>query len=188
MSLEAVTTGSENLEIVVHGRNADLAEDDRIKAEERVEHATRVFEQAVEKIDVELFEEPNPRQSDERFRVELTAFAAGRVVRIEAGAAFLEAALDDGVDRLTRQLRRLKERLISRNRRPEPVPVEPPVEPSDEIVRVKQFVMKPMTTDEAILQLDMLGHSFFFFYNADTDRHSVLYRRRDGRLGLIEPA
>lgn len=176
------------MEIIVHGRNSDLTEDDRVKAEERVEHATRVFEQAVEKIDVELFEEPNPRQSGERFRVEVTAFAAGRVVRIEAAAGFAEAALDDAVDRLTRQLRRLKERLIDRNRRPEPDPPEPSAEPSEEIVRVKQFVMKPMTTEEAILQLDMLGHSFFFFFNADTERHSVLYRRRDGRLGLIEPA
>lgn len=184
----AVTTRSEKLEIIVHGRNADLSEEDRIQAEERVEHATRVFEQAVEKIDVELFEETNPRQSDERFRVEVTAFAAGRVVRIEAAAAFVEVAVDDAVDRLTRQLRRLKERLITRNRQPEPSPPEPTIEETEEIVRVKQFVMKPMTTEEAILQLDMLGHSFFFFYNADTDRHSVLYRRRDGRLGLIEPA
>jgi putative sigma-54 modulation protein len=176
------------LEIIVHGRNADLSEGDRSATQTRVAHATRVFEQAVEKIDVELFEESNPRQGDERFRVELTAFAAGRVVRIEAAAAFVEAAVDDAVDRLTRQLRRLKERLITRNRQSDRLPPAPVVEYLDEIVRVKQFVMKPMTIDEAILQLDMLGHSFFFFHNADTDRHSVLYRRRDGRLGLIEPA
>jgi putative sigma-54 modulation protein len=176
------------LEIIVHGRNADLSEDDRIAAEARVMHATRVFERAVEKIDVELFQESNPRQGDERFRVEVTAFAAGRVVRIQAAAAFVEAAVDDAVDRLTRQLRRLKERLISRNRQSEPPPLESSVERTDEIVRVKQFVMKPMTIEEAILQLDMLGHDFFFFRNADTDRHSVLYRRRDGRLGLIESA
>jgi putative sigma-54 modulation protein len=48
--------------------------------------------------------------------------------------------------------------------------------------------MKPMTVDEATLQMDLLGHEFFFFLNARTDKQSVLYRRRDGRLGLIEPA
>lgn len=176
------------MEIVVHGRSADLTEDDRRKAEERVEHATRVFEQAVEKIDVELFEEANPRQSEDKFGAEVTAFAAGRVVRIESNAAFLDAAVEDAVDRLTRQLRRLKERLIARNRQPQPPSGEPSTASPQEIVRVKQFIMKPMTTEEAILQMEMLGHSFFFFHNADTDRHSVLYRRRDGRLGLIEPA
>jgi putative sigma-54 modulation protein len=49
-------------------------------------------------------------------------------------------------------------------------------------------VMKPMSIHEATLQMELLGHAFFFFHNADTDKHSVLYRRRDGRLGLIEPA
>ena len=58
--------------------------------------------------------------------------------------------------------------------------------PSASIVRTKQFTMKPMSPEEAALQLEMLGHSFFFFYNAETDGHAVLYRRRDGQLGLIE--
>ena len=57
-----------------------------------------------------------------------------------------------------------------------------------EIVRVKQFVMKPMTPEDAALQMEQLGHNFYFFLNAETDKQSVLYRRRDGRLGLIEPA
>ncbi len=176
------------MEIVVHGRNTDLSEDDRVGVEERVSHAARVFEQALDRVDVEVSEEPNPRRGDERSRVELTVSAAGRIVRIEAGAATLESALDDAMDRLTRRLRRLKERLIDRSRQPEvPSPSDESVD-SDEIVRVKQFVMKPMTIDEAILQMDMLDHSFFFFHNAATDRQSVLYRRRDGRLGLIEPS
>jgi putative sigma-54 modulation protein len=57
-----------------------------------------------------------------------------------------------------------------------------------EIVRIKQFVMKPMTVEEAMLQMELVGHDFYFFHNAATGRESVLYRRRDGRLGLIEPA
>ena len=58
--------------------------------------------------------------------------------------------------------------------------------PSASIVRTKQFTMKPMSPEEAALQLEMLGHSFFFFVNAETDGHAVLYRRNDGQLGLIE--
>jgi putative sigma-54 modulation protein len=56
------------------------------------------------------------------------------------------------------------------------------------VVRTKQFIMKPMTMEEAVLQMDLVGHDFFFFLNSATDKQSVLYRRRDGRLGLIEPA
>ena len=172
----------------MHGRNLELADRVVAEAQSRVEHAGRVFDQAVERVDVEITEEPNPRQADQRFRLELTATVSGRVVRIEAAAATIESAFDDGIDRLTRQVRRLKERLIDRSRRPESEPPHhEPVE-SEEIVRVKQFVTKPMTVEEAILQMEMLGHSFFFFLNASSDRHSVLYRRRDGRLGLIEPS
>lgn len=177
------------MEIVVHGRNLTLPEAVVADASERVEHAGRVFDQAVDRVDVEITEEPNPKQSDQRYRVELTAAVSGRVVRIEGAAPVIESALDDSVERLTRQIRRLKEKLIDRSRQPSDTapPVEEKVDP-DEIVRVKQFVTKPMTVDEATLQMEMLGHSFFFFLNAATDRHSVLYRRRDGRLGLIEPS
>lgn len=174
------------MEITVHGRSVDISERQRQEIESKVEHAARVFDQAVDRVDVELSEAANPRRSDRRARVELTTSVSGHVLRIEAAAATFEAALDDGTDRLTRQMRRLKERLIDRGRRSEgPPPAPEPVE-TNEIVRVKQFVMKPMTTEEATLQMEMLGHSFFFFHNADTDRHSVLYRRRDGNLGLIE--
>ncbi len=176
------------MEIIVQGRNVSLTDRQRSETLERVEHAGRVFEQAVDRVDVEISEATNPRRSDERFQVEFTAAVSGRVVRIEASAVTLEAALDDASERLTRQLRRLKERLIDRRRKPDSAPTASvPVE-SDEIVKVKQFVMKPMTLEEATLQMDMLGHSFFFFFNADSDRHSVIYRRRDGRLGLIEPS
>ncbi|CAN5877231.1 ribosome-associated translation inhibitor RaiA [soil metagenome] len=176
------------MEIIVQGRNLSLTDRQRADTVERVEHAGRVFDQAVDRVDVEISEATNPRRSDERFSVEFTAAVSGRMVRIEASAGTLEAALDDAFDRLTRQLRRLKERLIDRRRRSETPPVATEPVESDEIVRVKQFVMKPMTLEEATLQMDMLGHSFFFFFNADSDRHSVIYRRRDGRLGLIEPA
>lgn len=181
------------LEVNVHGHNSAMSAVDRGEVEDRVAHAGRVFEQAVDKVDVELTEETNPRRGGDRFRVELTASVAGRVVRIEAGATTVDSALDDALERMTRQVRRLKGRLIDRSRQGggsgAPTDDDRSEDPdSDEVVRVKQFVMKPMTIEEAALQMDMLGHSFFFFLNAGSDRQSVLYRRRDGRLGLIEPS
>lgn len=176
------------MEIIVQGRNVEVSEDDRANIRERVEHAGRVFEQAVDTVDVEVFEEPNPRQAHERSRIEITATVAGRVLRVESAAATRETALDEALDRLTRRIRRFKERLIDRNRHPDSTPVETVAVDREEIVRVKQFIMKPMNIEEATLQMEMLGHSFFFFHNASTDLQSVLYRRRDGRLGLIEPS
>jgi putative sigma-54 modulation protein len=135
-------------------------------------------------------QEHNPRIAAEKFRLELTSSAASHVIRVEAAAATAESALDLAEDRFNQQLRRLKERLIGRNRRSQPREPEDEEIPdsSNEIVRIKQFVMKPMTVEEASLQMEMIGHDFYFFLNAANGRQCVLYRRRDGRLGLIEPA
>ena len=102
------------------------------------------------------------------------------------------------MDRFERQLRRLKDRLVKRSRQPKAKPTLGPAEElleSDSdadddfvIVRTKQFVMKPMTPEEAVLQLEMLGHNFFLFDNGETGLTSVIYARRDGSYGLIEPA
>jgi putative sigma-54 modulation protein len=55
------------------------------------------------------------------------------------------------------------------------------------VIRTKRFILKPMDTEEAILQMDMLGHNFFVFTNAETNQVNVIYRRKDGKYGLIEP-
>lgn len=176
------------MDVRFHARNTTI--DDRFKevAIEKVDHAGRVYDHAAH-VDVELSEQPNPRRSGERFHLELTSSVAGRFVRIASDAGTPEAALDDAVDRFTRQLRRMKERLIDSHRRPaHGAPGESGPQPEEpEVVRVKQFVMKPMSVQEAELQMDLLGHGFFFFHNAASGKQSVLYRRRDGRLGLIEP-
>ena len=66
-------------------------------------------------------------------------------------------------------------------------PTDDPIDP-DRIVKSKSFVMKPMTPEEAVLQMDLLGHDFFFFSNADTGKSGVVYRRRSGDIGLIDEA
>jgi len=177
------------MEVRVHTRNTTLDEAIRDLAIDKLGHAARVFEHRVGDIDVEVTEEHNPRLSAERFRLEVTSSAAGHLIRVVAVASTPEAAVDVAVDRFNQQLRRLKERLIGRNRRPQPRKAEnqESLDASNEIVRIKQFVMKPMTVEEASLQMEMLGHDFYLFPNAANGRQCVLYRRRDGRLGLIEP-
>lgn len=176
------------MDVRLHSRNTAIDERFRQLVTEKISHAGRVFD-TDGTVDVEITEERNPRRSDDRFSLEITGPFGGRIVRIVTAAATPEAALDDAVDRFTKRLRRLKEKLIDSHRKSEEaVLVREPESTGDEVFRVKQFVMKPMTIEEATLQMEMLGHDFFFFLNGANDKQSVLYRRRDGRLGLIEPA
>lgn len=173
------------VEVRISARNAEITDGLRRTVVAKLNRAARVFSD-LSGVDVEITGETNPRLADERFRIEVTGQALGRIIRVEAAAPTPETALDTVTDRFTRRLRRLKQRVIDRNRQAGPVfPVASDSE-ADEIVRVKRFIIKPMSITEAQLQMEMLGHDFFFFLNGANNRHSVLYRRRDGRLGLIE--
>jgi len=177
----------------IHGRNMEVADDIRDLAEEKVEHAARIFDDIVD-VDVEFLENGNPRQSDARFRVEITSKAGSQIVRVEANAFDARAALDLASDKYERQLRKLKERLIQRSRKASHRDLDPVVMPEREpddrdavVVRRKTFELRPMTLEEAVLQMEMVGHDFFVFLDADTGKQCVLYNRRGGDLGLIEP-
>jgi putative sigma-54 modulation protein len=105
------------------------------------------------------------------------------------------ASIDRMSDKLERQVRRYRGRQIDRwhgqlkGRSPEPpVAVFEEEEIGPKIVRTKQFQMKPMSAEEAVLQMELLDHDFFVFTSADTGDINVVYRRRDGNYGLIEPA
>ena len=175
----------------VHGRNMQVTDEVKSIAEDRVVHAGRIFDDGAA-VDVEFTENRNPRV-DERISVEITTNVAGHIVRIEADAPDERTAIDAAADRYERQLRRLKERLIQRNRvaTKDLNPTETTSDVSSDrgggIVRTKRFAMKPMTAEEAVLQMEMLGHDFFFFLDAESNRHCVVYHRRDGNVGLIEP-
>jgi len=173
------------VEVRINSRNAEVSESFRQAVFAKINRATRVFSD-LSAVDVEIIQESNPRLSAERFRIELTGQALGRIIRTEAAAPGPEMALDTAADRFTRRIRRLKEKVIGSHRQAGPPAPPPSPDPPDEIVRVKRFIIKPMSITEAQLQMEMLGHDFFFFLDAARNRHSVLYRRRDGRLGLIE--
>lgn len=181
------------MDVRVHGKNVNLPAKVKQLAEDKVSHASRIFGDGAA-ADVEFTEAPNPRISQDRHRVEITTVVHGHTVRVESSGPDDRSALDAAVDKLERQLRRLKERLVQRSRPPKNKQLNEVLDGPDDrlgmdraIVRTKRHAMRPMTAEEAALEMEMIGHDFFFFLDAETGTHAVLYHRKDGSLGLIEP-
>ena len=129
--------------------------------------------------------------------VEVTMNINGLILRGEESTGDMYASIDMVVDKLERQLKKYKTRM-NKSLRQRGVRViseklaltEAEARMEDEapqVVRTKRFTLKPMSTEEAILQMDLLGHNFFVFSSAENDAVNVVYRRRDGHYGLIEP-
>ncbi len=130
--------------------------------------------------------------------VEVTIPMPGVMLRAEEKNTDMYASIDLVVDKLERQIRKHKTKVNRRVRQESGVKVlfkeqfEPSVAVQDEeedfeLVRTKRFNLKPMDVDEAILQMNMVGHNFFVFSNMDTEEVNVVYKRNDGKYGLIEP-
>ena len=114
----------------------------------------------------------------------------GGIIRGEESTGDMYASIDNVIAKLEKQIHRHKTRLEKSLRYDDASPEYDDYDDEDEgphIVRVKRFSMKPMSVEEAMLQLELLGHSFFVFTNAETDRINVIYARKDGNFGLIEP-
>ncbi len=123
--------------------------------------------------------------------VEITVKHNGMIYRAEESAPDMQEALDRCVDALIRKIRKNKTRIEKRLREGafESLLAEPPVEEESEfeLVRTKSIPLKPLDEQEAILQMNMLGHQFYMFLNASTEQVNVVYRRNDGGYGLLEP-
>jgi putative sigma-54 modulation protein len=197
------------VEIAIGGRKVEVSRSVREAVEEKVGRLGR-FLDGMERADVVFTEERNPRISEKEV-CEVTLYGHGHVVRARAAASETLAALDLVVGKLTHRLEKLKGKLVSRShpRRHgsgdhltaggtliDTADVgSAHVDSADEdtegheelrIVRSKQFAIKPMTPEEAALQMELLGHDFFLFTNAETSGAAVVYRRNDGDVGLIE--
>lgn len=136
---------------------------------------------------------------DRRFVVQVTLNGTnGIVIRVQEHADDVRTAVDRAVDALETRLTRYKGRRFGKTKEslrtmePAVQPLEPEGKQEEEepkrIVRTKRFTLKPMDLDEATDQMELLGHDFYLFINADTGQANVLYRRKDGNYGLIEPA
>ena len=125
--------------------------------------------------------------------LEVTITSSGMMFRGEEEASTFQNALDAVMDSIERQIRKNKTKLGKRirdgafTREIAEEPIEEVAAVSDAPVRIKEFVLKPMSTEEAILQMNMLGHQFFVFLDQASSKISVVYERKDGSYGLIVP-
>ncbi|MGN1006457.1 MAG: ribosome hibernation-promoting factor, HPF/YfiA family [Aristaeellaceae bacterium] len=129
-------------------------------------------------------------QKGARNIVEITVNAAGVILRAEESSNDMYLSIDHAVDKLESQIRRHRTKLEKRIRTAELEPViEAPVyeEQNYDIVRTKKFAVKPMSVEDAITQMELLGHDFFLFLNEESETMNVLYRRHDGTYGLLQP-
>jgi putative sigma-54 modulation protein len=129
---------------------------------------------------------------EQRFTVQVTLDSRGVLIRAQEKSKDIRTAIDKVVDVLSKRIERYKGKLydkgrgISFARQGAAIEVEE-IEAPKRVVKTKRFLVKPMPIDEAISQMELLGHDFFLFIDADTERINLLYRRDDGNYGLIEP-
>jgi putative sigma-54 modulation protein len=174
----------------IKGKNLDVPPVVRAYAERKLHRLERLLDDRSEAV-VELSREQH-RSADDSHLVEVTLLIDGHPLRVRRAARTFQAALDELVDTVEREVVEFKARPRERARsagRPQP-PVAPGAEgtPAErQIVKVKRFAIEPMFEEDAIAAMEELGHAFFIFVNAETERLSVLYRRRNGSYGLIEP-
>jgi ribosome hibernation promoting factor len=177
------------MRLQVKGRNLEVSEQIRKYAEDKLGKLDRLVPDPT-RVELELLVEKNPSISDNHV-AEATVWTKGPVLRARESSTDIKASIDQLVDKLERQVKRYREKRREAPRRHAPPPAEaPPVELDDTstaITKTKQFAVNPMTPDEAVLQLELVGHDFFVFRNAESDGINVVYRRRDGHYGLIEP-
>ncbi len=181
------------MEVTIRGRNVEVTDRLRAATEEKVGRLSRHHD-GWEHAEVQFLEERNPRISAKEV-CEATLRGHGRIIRAKAASADSLTSLDKVVDKLEHQIDKLKSRLISRTHPKHhqidsgQVQVDEQAEQAEQgpprIVKTKQFDMKPMTPEEAALQMDVLGHDFYLFNNTDGSP-AVVYRRNDGDIGLIE--
>jgi putative sigma-54 modulation protein len=174
----------------VKGKNVEVSDSLKTYAQEKLGKLDKHLNDAA-RLELELAVEKNPSISENQI-AEATIWTKGPVLRARESSADMRASIDLLVEKLERQARRYRDKRkrgpgrAAANHEPEAIPVVPD-EDSPVIVKTKQFAVKPMSPEEAVLQLELIGHDFFVFQNGDTNDVNVVYRRRDGNYGLIEP-
>jgi putative sigma-54 modulation protein len=174
----------------VKGRNLDVTDSIRSYAEQKLKKLDKQLNETTE-VELELAVEKNPSIAANQI-AEATVWTKGPTLRAREASEDMRASIDQLTEKLVRQVRHYRDKRSFRGTR-SPVPVDEGVpalqddQVSQQIVKTKQFPVKPMTPDEAVLQLELIGHDFFVFKNAETDAVNVVYRRKDGGYGLIEP-
>ena len=195
------------MDVVVTGRHCELSERFRDHVADKLGKLEK-HDHRIMRVDVEVENERNPRQSDRAVRVELTAYSKGPVIRAEAAAVDKMGALDLAVDKMAAQMRRANDRRARAHRNrtatgelptlTEPEGVDDEVVVTERqvgpitvtgdgppVVREKTHSARPMTLDQALYEMELVGHDFYLFVDADSGRPSVVYRRRGWSYGVI---
>ena len=176
------------MRLQVKGKNVEVSPSLKGYAQQKLGKLEKHLNDSA-RLELELAVERNPSIADNQV-AEATIWTKGPVLRARESSTDMKASIDLLVEKLERQAHRLRERRRRSGRTHEAGALTRPVVPSEEepvIVKTKQFAVKAMTAEEAVLQLELIGHDFFVFRNAETNEVNVLYRRRDGNYGLIEP-
>jgi ribosomal subunit interface protein len=198
------------MEVVVTARHCEVTDRFREHAAEKLAKLEK-HDHRIMRVHVEIDCEPNPRQHDQSVHIELTAFSKGPVVRAEAAADHEMGALDLALDKMAAQMRKAADRRRVHRGRHAPVsvgqaladvPLDDPGASDDEIierqvgpitvtgdgplvVREKTHAAAPMTLDQALYEMELVGHDFYLFVDKESERPSVVYRRRGYDYGVI---
>ena len=179
------------MQFQVKGRNLEVSDAIRSYAESKLSKLERQLTDP--RVELELTVEKNPSIAQSQV-AEATIWTKGPVLRAREASSDMRASIDQLVDKLERQISRYRTRGRDRRRRaaradgPTPDTIALMAEESEpQIVKTKQFALSPLSPEEAVLQLELVGHDFFVFRSADSGDVNVVYRRRDGGYGLIEP-
>jgi ribosomal subunit interface protein len=197
------------MDVVVTGRHCELSDRFRTHVTEKLSRLEK-HDHRIIRVQVEVEKERNPRQADRAIRVELTAFSKGPVIRAEAAAEDKMGALDLALDKMAAQMRRAADRRREHKNKherltdllEEPTPsdgsavddvteIEHQVGPiavtgqGPLVVREKTHAAAPMTLEQALYEMELVGHDFYLYVDKDTDRPCVVYRRKGYDYGVI---
>jgi ribosomal subunit interface protein len=194
------------MDVVVTGRHCELSDRFRDHVADKLGKLEK-HDHRIMRVQVEVENERNPRQADRAVRIELTAYSKGPVIRAEAAAVDKMGALDLAVDKMAAQMRRANDRR-ARPHRSRPVSDELPMPTELDgvaedvaterqvgpitvtgdgplVVREKTHTARPMTLDQALYEMELVGHDFYLYVDHETQRPAVVYRRRGYDYGVI---
>jgi putative sigma-54 modulation protein len=190
------------MKLLIQGNNIAVTESIHDYVEQKLEKAVKHFQNITSKVDVHLSVARNSR-IERKHKAEVTVFANGTVIRAQEGSESLYASIDMVADKIARQLRKYKEKHLAKNAhahiRPEEIVESEELVKVNElnsdrlpelpatVVRSKYFAMPPMTTEEALAQLQLIDHDFYMFHNSESNEINVIYSRNHGGYGVIQP-
>ena len=184
------------MQLRIHGKNMQVTDWMESYVEKKLGKLDRYLPN-IDETRVELSVESTRNAGDGQI-CQVTVHTKGRILRAEERSSDMRDAIDSVVDKMYRQIARYKGKRWNRGRGAQPaesfgeeLPLEFEEEDEDaagQIVRRKQFTALPMDEREAVEQMVLLGHDFFLFFNVDTAQINVVYRRKDGNFGLLQPS